>query len=80
MGALSTFVNQEIEAKSRRSCKLCAVLDQLDDEDRESITEVIANRALSFDRVSALLKKANYEVSPTTITRHFNNCEYILPS
>jgi hypothetical protein len=79
VGAIASIITQEVSAKDRRSCKLCSILDQLDDEDRASIIGVIDGRVLSFDKVASILKGVKFEVSPTTITRHYNNCEYVSP-
>ncbi len=64
--------------KSGKGCGMCAVLEQLNDQDKEAIISTLSiptndPQRITDKQIAEILKSEGYEISPNSVYRHRQN-------
>lgn len=69
-----------IQAKTNKGsgvfghCLVCAILKDLEKEDREALDEAIKGKLITRPEIQRILLEHGYSVSLTTLSTHRNRC------
>lgn len=67
----------EVKAENRgtgQKCRMCLLLEQLDQEDVTEITAVLADRSIPTEPIARALNNRGLEIGATSVRKHRVRC------
>lgn len=55
-------------------CRLCVLLQQLDDKTRKEVQEVLKDISWNAEAISRAMKRRGWEIRGETVRKHRRNC------
>lgn len=71
-----TFAD-DVREETRASgvqCRLCVLLEQLDDKTRKEVQEVLTDVSWNAEAISRAMNRRGWEIRADTVRKHRRNC------